>query len=69
MRLLLGLLVFAFVPSGPMLLGINDTIKRRRGKRIAAKGIYRGPVRSSHEHFVNVSDLRWLSLMLLALIP
>ena len=68
-RILLGLLVAAFVPSGPVVLGIDDTIERRRGKRIAAKGIYRDPVRSSHGHFVKASGLRWLSLMLLAPIP
>jgi len=65
-RLLLGLLVAAFAPKGPVVLGIDDTIERRRGKRIAAKGIYRDPVRSSHGHFVKASGLRWLSLMLLA---
>ncbi len=42
---------------------------RRRGKRIAARGIYRDPVRSSEEHFVKASGLRWLSLMLLVKIP
>ena len=68
-RLLLGLLVAAFAPKGPVVLGIDDTIERRRGKRIAAKGIYRDPVRSSHGHFVKASGLRWLSLMLLAPIP
>ena len=68
-RLLLRLLLAAFVPSGPVLLGIDDTIERRRGKRIAAKGIYRDPVRSSHAHFVKASGLRWISLMLLAPIP
>ena len=68
-RLLLGLLIAAFGPSGPVVLGIDDTIERRRGKRIAAKGIYRDPVRSSHGHFVKASGLRWLSLMLLAPVP
>jgi DDE superfamily endonuclease len=68
-RLLLGLLVAAFVPAGPVVLGIDDTIERRRGERIAAKGIYRDPVRSSRGHFVEASGLRWLSLMLLAPIP
>lgn len=68
-RLLLRLLLDAFVPSGPVLLGIDDTIERRRGKRIAAKGIYRDPVRSSRAHFVKASGLRWISLMLLAPIP
>ena len=68
-RLLLALLVAAFVPTGPVVLGIDDTIERRRGRRISAKGIYRDPVRSSHGHFVKASGLRWLSLMLLVPIP
>jgi hypothetical protein len=68
-RLLLGLLITAFAPSGPVVLGIDDTIERRRGKRIAAKGIYRDPTRSSKSHFVKASGLRWLGLMLLAPIP
>jgi len=37
-RLVLGLLISAFVPSGPVVLGIDDTIERRRDRRIAAKG-------------------------------
>jgi DDE superfamily endonuclease len=65
-RLLFDLLVAAFVPHGPVLLGVDDTIERRRGKRISAKGIYRDPVRSSKSFFVKTSGLRWLSLMLLA---
>jgi hypothetical protein len=48
---------------------LDDTIERRRGAKIKAKGIYRDPVRSSHSHFVKASGLRWLSLMLLAPIP
>ena len=68
-RLLLGLLIQAFVPAGPVILGLDDTIERRRGKHIKAKGIYRDPVRSSDAHFVKASGLRWISLMLLAPIP
>jgi DDE superfamily endonuclease len=68
-RILLDLLLATFAPAGPVVLGIDDTIERRRGKRIAAKGIYRDPVRSSHGHFVKASGLRWLSLMLLVPIP
>src|SRR6201995_3688858 len=64
-RLLFDMLLAAFVPRGPVLLGIDDTIERRRGKRISAKGIYRDPVRSSKAFFVKTSGLRWLSLMLL----
>ena len=68
-RVLLGRLVAAFVPTGPLLVGIDETIERRRGKRIAAKGIYRDPVRSSHAHFVKASGLRWICLMLLVPLP
>ena len=57
-RLLLDHLIEAFAPSGPVVLGIDDTIEHRCGKRIAAKGIYRDPVRSSHGHFVKASGLR-----------
>jgi hypothetical protein len=68
-RLLLGLLVDAFVPNGPVIMAVDDTIERRRGRRIRAKGIYRDPVRSSDAHFIKTSGLRWMSLMLLAPIP
>lgn len=51
------------------MLGLADTIERRRGERIKAKGIYRDPVRSSHSHFVKASGLRWLSCMLLDSVP
>jgi hypothetical protein len=68
-RILLGLLVAAFAPKGVLVMGLDDTIERRRGDQIAAKGIYRDPVRSSHSHFVKASGLRWLSLMVLVEIP
>jgi len=68
-RRLLMLLVTTFASVGPIILGLDDTIERRRGAQIKAKGIYRDPVRSSHSHFVKASGLRWLSLMLLAPIP
>ena len=68
-RCLLGLLVASFVPSGPVVVGIDETIERRWGTKIKARGIYRDPVRSSHGHFVRASGLRWISLMLLAPVP
>ena len=64
-RLLLRLLVAVFVPRGVVLFGLDDTIERRRGDQITAKGIYRDPVRSSHTHVVKASGLRWLGCMLL----
>ena len=68
-RTLLTLLVATFVRDGPLIVGLDETIERRRGAKIAAKGIYRDPVRSSHSHFVKASGLRWVCLMLLVPIP
>ena len=68
-RILLGLLVDAFVPDGPLVMAVDDTIERRWGRCIRAKGIYRDPVRSSDAQFVKTSGLRWMSLMLLAPVP
>ena len=63
-RILLGLLAEAFVPSGPVVMAVDDTIERRWGRRIRARGIRRHPVRSSDAHLVKMSGLRWMSLML-----
>src|SRR3954470_22453890 len=43
---LLRLLVAAFAPTGPVVVGIDDTIERRWGAKIKARGIYRDPVGS-----------------------
>jgi len=66
---LLSIVVTSLVPDGPIVIGMDDTIERRWGPRIAARGIYRDPVRSSHGHFVKASGLRWLSFMILAPVP
>lgn len=69
-RVLLKLLLQAFVsPDAPIILAIDEHLERRRGRRIAAKGIYRDSVRSSKSFFVKSSGLRWVCLMLLAPIP
>ena len=64
-RLLLRLLVAVFIPRGIVVFGLDDTIERRRGDQITAKGIYRDPVRSSHTQMVKASGLRWLACMVL----
>ena len=51
------------------MVGLDETLERRWGRRIAARGIYRDPVRSSHGHFVKASGLRWFTLALLAPVP
>ena len=69
-RVLLGLLVEAFVPEGASLIvGIDETLERRYGRKISARGVYRDPVRSTHETFVKSSGLRWVCVMLLVEVP
>ena len=66
---MLNLLVKTFSLSGELVIGFDETIERRRGEKIKAKGIYRDAVRSSKSFFVKTSGLRWLSFMLLTEIP
>ena len=68
-RVLLELLVEAFVPEGPLVVGVDETLERRRGKKIDAKGVYRDPVRSSRSQVVKATGLRWVCVTLLAEIP
>jgi len=65
----LNLLIKVFGLTDELVIGFDDTIERRRGKRIKAKGIYRDAVRSSKSFFVKTSGLRWLSFMLLTEVP
>ena len=69
-RVLLRLLVGTFVPEGdPLIVGIDETLERRYGKKISARGVYRDPVRSTHETFVKSSGLRWVCVMVLVEVP
>jgi len=68
-RTLLAQVLDAFLPAGEVVVGVDDTIERRWGPKIKARGIYRDPVRSSRGHFVRASGLRWLSLMIMVPIP
>src|SRR5437667_1544289 len=68
-RVLLTLLVHTFVAKGPVVIGVDDTLERRRGAKIKAKGIYRDAVRSSRAQVVKARGLRWLCAMLLPEIP
>ena len=69
-RALLDLLVEKFLAEGdPLVVGIDETLERRYGRKISAKGVYRDPVRSTYESFVKASGLRWVCAMLLVEIP
>lgn len=49
--------------EGPLVFGLDETLERRWGLKINARGIYRDSVRSSKSHFVKASGLRWVCLM------
>lgn len=68
-RILLGLLLLLLPPGGTVVIGADDTIERRRGKRINGVGCYRDPVKSSHNYVVKCFGLKWLCLMLLVKLP
>jgi hypothetical protein len=63
------LLVQTFVPEGPILIGGDETLERRRGDRIKKKGVYHDAVRSSRGYSVKSTGLRWIVFMLLVPIP
>ena len=66
------LIAMCAADNGPLVLGVDETFERQRGKQSAAAGGYRAPVRFSHfshGHFVNVNGLPWVCLRLLVPIP
>ena len=65
-RWLLRLRVAVCLPQGGVVLGLEDTIERRRGAPLQAQGLARDPVRSSHAPVVHARGLRWLAWRVLA---
>ena len=69
-RLLLGLLVATcLAPDVPLLLVIDETLERRRGRKLAWRGWFRDPVRSGAGKPVLSQGVRWLSVALLVPVP
>ena len=68
-KILLGLLVALVPVNWPIIIGVDDTIERRKGKKIKAKGCYRDPVRSTKKHVIRCFGLKWLSMMLIVPVP
>ena len=69
-RLLLGLIVLTLVPADwPIVLVADDTIERRHGRKIKAKGCYRDAVRSSRKVVVKCFGLKWVAMMVLVPLP
>jgi hypothetical protein len=69
-RILLGLIVRVLVGIGvPLVVGADETLERRKGDQIKAKGVFRDAARSSRKHVVYSFGLRWISMMALVSVP
>jgi len=69
-RILLGLIVCVFVGMGaPLVIGADETLERRKGNEIKAKGVFRDSARSSRKYTVFSFGLRWVSMMVLVPVP
>jgi len=63
-------MLLTLIPNGqPIILFIDETIERRKGKKIKAKGYYRDAVRSSKSQVVKTSGLKWLVTTLSIKLP
>jgi DDE superfamily endonuclease len=69
-QILLGLLITLLAPPGAtIVLGADDTVERRSGRKIKAKGCYRDAVRSRKTHVIRCFGLKWVAMMLLVPVP
>ncbi|HYQ93064.1 MAG TPA: transposase [Candidatus Competibacteraceae bacterium] len=68
-KILLGLLIAILPKDWPLVIGADETIERRKGRQIAAKGRYRDAVRSTKGVVVKCYGLKWISLMVLIPLP
>lgn len=68
-QILFGLILAIIPTSATIVLGADDTIERRRGKKIKQIGVYRDAVRSSKRHVVKCFGLKWVSMMVLVKLP
>lgn len=68
-RTLLRMIIATFVPTGPIVIGVDHTLERRRGRHIAPASYFYDALRSSAEQKVTSRGLRWLSAMVLVEVP
>src|SRR2546425_9548150 len=69
-RRLLQVLVQTFVHAGGTVeIVIDETLERRWGHKISKRGHWRDSLRSSKEHSVSTSGLRWITMALVVTLP
>jgi hypothetical protein len=68
-KILLGLLISIIPELWPLIILVDETIERRKGKKIKSKGVYRDGVKSTKKCVVKCFGLKWISMMLLLPLP
>ena len=68
-KILLGLIIRLVPDSMPLIILVDETIERRKGKKIKAKGCYRDSVRSTQKKVVHCFGLKWISMMAIVYVP
>lgn len=68
-KILFGLLIQLLPKSWPIIIAVDETLERRRGKKIKAKGAYRDAVASSQSRVVISFGLKWECMVLIVPLP
>ena len=68
-KILLGLLIKMVPEAWPILIAVDETLERRKGKKIKAKGVYRDAVRSSQSKVITSFGLKWECMTLMVPLP
>ncbi|WP_456297601.1 hypothetical protein, partial [Imhoffiella purpurea] len=65
----MGLLIAMLPPQWPVVIAVDETLERRQGARIRAKGMYRDAVRSRRSQVVTCLGVQWICMALLVPVP
>jgi hypothetical protein len=69
-KILLGLIIQLCLPADvPLLLVVDDTLERRRGRKIKYKGWFRDPIRSTANRVNKALGIRWIVMAIVVPVP
>jgi hypothetical protein len=68
-EILFSMLVQLALSYGMLVIVVDETLERRKGKKINAKGVYRDAVRSTKSYVVKAFGLKWLVMTVLVRLP
>lgn len=68
-KILFGLLIKLLPKDWSIIIAVDETLERRRGKKIKAKGAYRDAVASSQSRVVICFGLKWECMTLIVPLP